>query len=127
MKKIVLLLLLISGVAYGSNFELRVTEGKESASTPQGAKYEKEMGPFIGKTMRACIPPDSKSTANLGTFTLVGYVDPSGKVLAVEVQPLTEVSKCFASQFQKQLLPTPPKISKTSSRFPITIEMSVVP
>jgi hypothetical protein len=117
----------LSTSALADSFADRVAEAKKASATPQGTKYDQALGPAIGAAMRACVPPGATSTENLGEFVLVGYVDRTGMVSSVEVQPKTKVSLCFATQFQHAHLTPPPEYAASAAGFPIAVEMSVRP
>ena len=127
MKRILLACVLFSTAALADNFADRVAEARKASSTPEGKKYDQLLVPAIGAAMRACVPPGSTSPANLGKFTLIGYVASSGAVSLIEVQPKTEVSVCFAAQFEQARFASPPKSGQSKVGFPIAVEMSLVP
>lgn len=127
MKRLLLPLLAVTVAAHATDFPDRVREGKAAAASTAGKQYDESLGPVIGEAMRACISVGSTAESNLGAFTLVGEVSDSGAIFSVEVQPVTAVSKCFAKQFEKAHLPSPPRLSGTTTGFPITVEMKVVP
>jgi|SRR5882672_4673840 len=127
MKRILLASVLFSTIALADDFADRAAEAKRASSTPEGRKYDQSLVPAIGAAMRACVPPDSTSPADLGKFTLIGFVASSGAVSLIEVQPKTEVSVCFAAQFEQARFASPPKSGQSKLGFPIAVEMSVVP
>jgi hypothetical protein len=124
---ILIVCVLLSTAALADDFASRVAEAKRASSTPEGKKYDQSLAPALGAAMRACVPPRSTSQANLGKFTLVANVRRSGVVSSVEVQPKTEVSRCFAAQFAQKRLAPPPVSDGSTQGFPIAVEMSVVP
>ena len=118
---------LIGLYSLGGDFDARVAEAKSATATTEGQRYDKKLGHSIGSAMQACVPSGSTAEANLGKFTLVGYVATSGIVSSVEVRPNTKVSECFASKFRQLELPTPPASLALKSGVPIIVEMSVAP
>ena len=110
-----------------ANFGSRVAEAKVAAATPEGRKFEKAIGPYIGSAMQACIPVGSKEPVNLGSFGIVGRVTAHGRLVDVETNPLSNVSRCFAEKLQELTLPTPPESGTQGSPFPIEISIQVVP
>jgi len=111
--------------ASAEDFHSRVQAGKQALQTPEGKAYEKTLGPTIARAIRECIPPGSPPQP--GDFALVGYVNASGSVLSVEVQPSTAASQCLAEKISNATLPVRPSAPKGFGAFPITIEMHVVP
>ena len=109
-----------------SSFDVRVRTGKDALSSPDGKNYELSIFPAVRKAMSGCVPPGSAAVSNLGNFTLVGLVSRSGTISAIEVEPHTHVSDCFAQKFRESQLPMPPIVPPTD-KFPITVEMSVKP
>ncbi len=121
---IVVSLLLTSTVVSAATFASREAAAKHARSTPVGAQYDAALGPHIGTAMRACVPPGSSASANLGSFALIAYVTPAGTLVSVAVEPRTKVSSCFAKYFAKSVLSKPPATS-LSSGYPISVEMRV--
>jgi len=120
-------LVLLSTTTLADDFVSRVAEAERASSTPQGKKYDDSLGPAADAAIRTCVPPGTLSEAHLGKFRLVGYVAHSGAISAVEVQPETEVSLCFARQFAQAHFAPPPESGGSASGFPITVEMRVLP
>jgi hypothetical protein len=127
MKGIVLAALLFPFAAGAADFAARERVGKAALASAEGQKYEGSWGEVIGTVMRTCIPPGSTSPANLGKFTFVANVDSAGRVSSVEVNPSTEVSRCFAKLFSAATLPPPPISGRVGGLFPIADVMSVGP
>ena len=117
----------LSTAALADDFVSRVAAAERASSTPQGKKYDDSLGPAADAAIRTCVPPGSLSQAHRGKFKLVGYVADSGVISAVEVQPETEVSVCFAKHFAQTRFAPPPESGSSTSGFPITVEMSVLP
>lgn len=115
-----LLLSLTACAAVAEDFSGRVKAGNAAIATPAGKAYDASLGSAVQSAMLKCVPPGS--SGHLGKFALVGTVSSNGIVSAIEVQPATETSKCFAEQFSAASLPTPP-----SAPYPLTVEMTVNP
>jgi len=113
--------------ASAKDFSERVAEARAAASTPAGAEYERSLGAQYGDVMRTCIPPGSSSKADVGAFSLVGYVSASGELSDVVVEPVTPASQCFASHLRTMPLPPPPSASAATTGYPIQVQMKVVP
>jgi hypothetical protein len=127
MRYLILAIIFLADSALAGDFDSRVAEAKHASASVEGQRYDQGLGPSIGIAMRTCVPPGSTSQANLGKFTLVGYVAPSGVLSSVEVQPSTTVSECFAAQFRQLKLPNPPASLALKPGVPIVVEMSVTP
>jgi len=127
MKKIILIALFLPMVANAADFAAREKIGKGTLATAEGQKYEARWGEVMGAVMRACIPPGSSSSANLGKFTFVANVDAVGNVSSVEVSPKTKVSHCFAQQFASSRLPPPPSSPRVNGLYPVADVISVTP
>jgi hypothetical protein len=125
MKKIVVLFLCASSIAYASDFSARVAEGNRLSATSPGKKYESSLGTSIRTAIQFCIPPGSVAPENRGPFAMVAYVSKSGALSAVEVQPKTKNPECFAQKLAQGSLPIPPEEGATKLGYPITIEMMV--
>jgi hypothetical protein len=108
MKSIALLLLTLAMAASASDFSARERTGKAASASPEGQSYQKSWGQVIGAAMHACIPVGSESPSNNGKFAFVANINAAGIVSAVEVQPVTTVSNCFAKQFAASTLQPPP-------------------
>jgi hypothetical protein len=127
MKKLVWTLLFLSGIALAGDFESRVKAGRQALGTVAGQSYEASWGAIMKTILPACIPVGSESPANLGKFTFVADVAPSGLVSAVAVEPTTAVSLCFARRFNGAQLPQPPASPSGGSLFPVSDEIEVRP
>ncbi len=125
MKLIVVTLVLFSAAAFADSFTDRVAAAKRASSTPAGKEYDKSLGPPADAAIRACVPPGSTVQTKV-TFTLVGSVARSGVLSSVDVQPKTDLSKCFAERFAQAHFATPPE-SDGTAEFPISVEMTVTP
>ena len=126
MRYLIFPILFLVGVAHAGDFSARAKAGKLALSSPEGQRYEASWGSVMQTTLPACIPLGSTSPANLGKFTFVADVSPSGLVSSVEVEPSTAVSRCFALHFSGAHLPPPPSSSKADALFPIADEIEVV-
>ncbi len=115
----------IAGFAYTDDFQNRLEAGRQALQTSEGKVYEKSLSPTIVRAMGECVPPGPPDQT--GAFSLVGYVNPSGTVSAIEVQPSTPASRCFAGKIGKATLPTPPFVPSRYKAFPLTIDMEIIP
>ena len=127
MRTIILIAMFFSMSANAADFAAREKVGKEALATAEGQKYEAQWGEVIGTVMRACIPPGTTSPANLGKFTFVANVDNVGNISSVEVNPSTNISRCFAQQFASSHLPPPPSSPRLNGFYPVADVMSVTP
>lgn len=129
MRHLALLFLLIAGIAQAGDFSARAKLGKATLATAEGRKYEASWGAAIVSSMEACVPAGSTSPANLGRFTFVGDVSSNGAVSAIEVQPSTRVSRCFAEHLGKTQVPPPPPslLKDAQSILPIADDIEVQP
>jgi hypothetical protein len=125
-KRLVIIALFVCSPAIASDFSSRVVAAKQAAMSTAGTQYDAALGPHIAAAMQSCIPPGSTDSANLGSFRLVGYVASSGALMAVEFQPQTKVSACFAGRFRNAVLPAPPRHASPEG-YPIVVEMQVTP
>ena len=127
MKYLALVILFFTGVAHAEDFSARVKAGKQSLASPEGQKYEASWGAVMQTILPVCIPLGSTSPANLGKFTFVANVSSTGLVSSVEVEPSTDVSRCFAQHFNNAHLPPPPIPLKDDALFPVADVIEVVP
>jgi hypothetical protein len=127
MKKIAIVLMLISCNAMAGNFWTRVTAGNSAIATPEGKTYDASLVPFIQATMHICVPPGSPPKSSLGKFVLVGDVDASGHLSSVATKPSTHVSRCFARKFGTSPLPVPPLSGRWGKAYPVVVEVTVTP
>ncbi len=114
-------------VYHVNGFAARVKTGKEALATPEGRQYESYWGETMRAILAACVPPGSTDPADLGSFTFVADVSDSGTVSSVEVSPATDVSRCFALQFGKTDLPSPPASLLEGGKLPIADDVVVAP
>jgi len=105
-------------------FDARVQRAKAIEDTPVGSAYQDQMWPlvkpFISRLVEECLAgkekPDARSFVWLGTLTA------DGKLVDVEVQPLTDVSACFSHGMDRAPFPKPPKEFEASG-LPLTFHM----
>jgi len=112
--------LLIANASASGDFAARVKAGKDAIATAAGREYDRMLVPTLQAAVPRCIPQGS--SGHIGKFTLVGSVSLGGAVSAIEVQPETVTSRCFALQIGGATLPPSP-----SSNYPLIIEMDVTP
>jgi hypothetical protein len=125
MRKIIAALVLVSFPACAADFSARVEAGNQAIATPEGKVYDASLGPAIQAAMVAYVPPGSVSGGKLGKFVLVGSVNATGQLSAIEVKPVTAASQCFANRFGSASLPPPPSSGRWGQKYPVTIEMTV--
>jgi len=90
-------------------------------NSQDGKAYDLLLGrTAIIEAMQGCVHQGPPS--QIGKFALVGTVSSSGSVSDIEIQPITEVSKCFANNISGAKLPKPP-----FAPYPLVIEMEVIP
>lgn len=119
---------LAAPAASASNFAARVLRGKLIEAGSTGPAYQQTMwaqlnGPTTD-ALQACIR--SHAPADKSPFTLVADVRSDGTPVAVEVQPATPVASCFATWFGTNTLPPPPALPDIT-RYPLEIEVSIIP
>lgn len=119
-------LTLVAASAIAADFNERVTTAKRAEGSPQGVQYLQILGPAYGAAMRACLPPASSASENLGKFELVADVASDGRLLNVDIRPVTRVSRCFAGELAAQTIAAPPKDNGVST-YPIYLAMEVAP
>jgi hypothetical protein len=111
-------------VASAETFGARAQRAKALEDTPDGAAYQDEMWPlvrpFIASLMERCVP--DKQVGDLRSFVWVATLTADGKLIDVEFQPITEVSRCFSRGMEHAPFPKPPK-SFTVSGLPLTFNM----
>jgi hypothetical protein len=117
----------LDNLLQASNFATRVKAGKQALASPEGQQYEESWGEVMQKILTTCIPIGSPDPANLGRYTFVADVSPSGLVSSVEVEPSTTASRCFALHFEKARLPQPPMALEEGGLFPITDDIVITP
>ena len=112
------------GVQADEPFDARVQRAKAIEDTPVGSAYQDQMWPlvkpFISQLVEDCLAskekPDARSFVWLGTLTA------DGKLVDVEVQPLTDVSACFSHGMDRAPFPKPPKEFEAGG-LPLTFNM----
>ena len=127
MKYLALVIIFFAGAAHAGDFSARVKAGKQSLSSPEGQQYEASWGEVMQTILPVCIPLGSTSPANLGKFTFVADVSSAGLVSSVEVEPSTDVSRCFAKHFNNAHLPPPPIPLKYGALLPVADVIEVAP
>lgn len=127
MRKIAVILTFISSSVMAGDFSARVSAGNKAIHTPEGKAYDATLAPAIQSAMLACAPPGSPPNESSGKFVLVGYADASGHLSSVAVEPITNVSRCFAERFGASQLPVPPSSDRWGNAYPVTVEMTVTP
>jgi hypothetical protein len=120
-----LLLLLVSiAVQAGDAFNDRVERAKALEETPSGQAYQDVMWPkvqpFVAALMQRCIPDDRN--ADRRSFVFVATLSAEAKLTEIEVQPVTETSKCFAAGMERAPFPKPPA-TLAPGGMPITFNM----
>ena len=123
----IILLLFASCDAAGGDLSARVAAGNNAIATPEGKAYDGALAPAIQSAMLACVPPGSPADERTGKFALVGYVDASGHLSGIEVEPVTPASRCFAEKFGASELPVPPYPTQWGNAYPVTVEMTITP
>ena len=126
MKYLALLLFAFTTFAYADDFASRVKDGESALASPSGQRYEASWVETMQASLMACVPVGSTSTANLGKFTFVANVSSTGAVSAVDVRPVTAVSRCFAKHFGGAQLPPPAGI-RSGSYLSIADSIKVTP
>jgi hypothetical protein len=123
------LLLLGSLAAEGAeSFDAGVQRAKALEETPLGRAYQDAMWPslqpFMASLLKKCISDDPK--ADLTSFAWVATLTSEGKLNAIQVQPTTEISKCFSRGMKHAPFPKPTK-ELAQHGMPITFNMRLHP
>ena len=77
---------------------------------------------YLPDAVHACIPTGAENLSH-GNFALVADVAPNGHIHNIAVSPQTSLTQCFARQFGKNTLPTPPA-NAPAQGWPIFAEIS---
>lgn len=123
------LFLVVSLTAEGAEtFDARVQRAKFLEETPLGRAYQDSMWPllqpFVASLVKKCISDDGK--ADLTSFVWVGTLTLEGDLNAIQVQPMTQISKCFSRGMEHAPFPKPPK-ELAHDGMPITLNMRLHP
>ena len=124
-----ILFLAVSLVAEGAEtFDARVQAAKALEETPLGRAYQDSMWPllqpFMASLLKKCIA--DVANADLTSFVWVATLTLEAKLNAIQVQPMTETSKCFSQGMEHAPFPKPPK-ELTRDGMPITFNMRLHP
>jgi len=106
--------------ACGETFEQRLAAGRAAARSELGRAYDMSLGAALQDIMPRCAPPGA--AGKTGRFALVATVAADGAASSIEIQPVNDVSTCFANGVSRTRLPAPP-----SAPYPLTIEVAVAP
>ena len=121
---ILILLLAPTIVQCANSFEDRVLRAKELEKTPAGKAYQSRMWPkvqpFVAELMQKCVPNDE--SADLRSFLFIATLSPDGELTQLEVQPETDVSKCFLRGMEHAPFPEPPT-ALAEGGMPIVLNM----
>ncbi|HEY4368649.1 MAG TPA: hypothetical protein VGN07_15545 [Steroidobacteraceae bacterium] len=123
------LFLVVSLTAVGAEtFDARVQRAKGLEETPLGQAYQDSMWPllqpFVASLVKKCISEDGK--ADLTSFVWVGTLTLKGNLNAIQVQPMTQMSRCFSRGMEHAPFPKPPK-ELARDGMPITLNMRLHP
>ncbi len=112
----------------GDAFSDRVMRAKAVEETKAGQAYQERMWPtvqpFVAALMQRCIPEDPK--ADLTSFVWVATLSASAQLIDIAVQPITEVSTCFAAGMARAPFPKPPP-ELAALGMPLTLNMRLHP
>jgi len=125
MKYLIPFLILFTSIAYADDFASRAKAGDDAAKTAQGIKYQQSIGSFIGEAMYTCILSQPHNPADPEKFTLIAFVNMTGQLTNVEVNPSFKASLCFSNEFPKNHFPVPPQENSTSAGYPLTVTVSM--
>jgi hypothetical protein len=121
---LVLVLLLAAAAHAADTFGDRVQRADALEKTTAGQAYQDVMWPivhpFVTTLMQQCVPNDPG--ADLRSFVFVASLSAEAKLSEIEVQPVTEVSKCFAAGMERAPFPKPPP-NLAAAGMPITLNM----
>ncbi len=130
MRRIVAIALAVTslGAAAAETFDARAQYAKALEDTPAGQAYQDEMWPvvkpYISDLMERCV--SDKPTSDLRSFVWVATLTAEGKLIDIEVQPDTEVSRCFSRGMEHAPFPKPPKDFAVGG-LPLTLNMRLHP
>lgn len=109
-------------------FDAWVQRAKMLEETPSGKAYQDLMWPlvepFVAALIKRCIADNAKE--DLASFIWVATLNSDGKVAQVDVQPQTEVTRCFFDGMLQAPFPkTPPEYADDG--LPVTLNMRLHP
>jgi hypothetical protein len=109
-------------VTAAESFDTRIARASAAIETRDGYAYDMALVPAIHSATTKCVPPGRAPASRAESFTAVASVDPSGRVSAVQVRPVTALSKCFADRLGTLRLQPPPAGSGKNG-YPILIRI----
>jgi hypothetical protein len=115
-------------VSAADTFDARVQRARDIEATPAGEAYQDEMWPlvqpFMSNVMKRCV--SDNPTSPLISFKWIATLTVEGKLVGVETQPNTELSRCF--QKGMELAPFPkPSQEFAPHGLPLTFNMRLHP
>jgi hypothetical protein len=116
----------IATSATAADFATRVAAAKSAGQSQEGKVVLQSLGSAYAAAMRACMSPGVNSRDNPEKFEVVAELASDGRIHNAEFRPQTRMSRCFAREFAVQSLTPPPKL-RTSSGYPIYIEVEIAP
>jgi hypothetical protein len=121
--------LVVSLTAEGAeSFDARVQRAKALEETTLGRAYQDSMWPvlkpFMASLVKKCVSGNAK--ADLTSFVWVATLSLAGKLNDIQVQPITETSKCFSRGMEHAPFPKPPN-ELAHDGMPITFKMRLHP
>ena len=117
-----LALLLTAAPVWAQDFNQRLLNAQQAAASGAGAAYDASLNAYLPDAVHACIPTGAENLSH-GNFALVADVAPNGHIHNIAVSPQTSLTQCFARQFGKNTLPTPPA-NAPAQGWPIFAEIS---
>jgi hypothetical protein len=102
-----LALLLTAAPVWAQDFNQRLLNAQQAAASGAGAAYDASLNTYLPGAVHACMPKGAANPSH-GNFALVADVAPNGHIHNIDVAPQTSLAQCFATQFGKNTLPTPP-------------------
>lgn len=125
----ILLVLAASLTAHSAEtFDARVQRARALEDTPSGKAYQDSMWPlvkpFLEALIKQCIANDAKR--DLKSFVWVATLTSEGKLADAQVQPETDIAKCFAQGMEQAPFPKPPQ-EFAEDGLPLTFNMRLHP
>jgi hypothetical protein len=116
------------GVSAADTFDAKVQRAKDIEATPAGEAYQDKMWPlvqpFMSTVMARCV--SDNPTSPLISFVWLATLTAEGKLVEVETQPNTELSRCFRKGMELAPFPKPPH-EFAPRGLPLTFNMRLHP
>ncbi len=101
--------MLCAAPAFADGFADRVTLAQQAIKSPEGARYDQLLMPYIQTAINSCVRQNVGGINGVvggeQKFTLVGAVRAEGILSDAQVRPQTAFSNCFVQEFGRSPLP----------------------